>query len=90
MNTIRFYRTKMELPAKTGKTVYFYSDLVFAEYENRFFMLYFADGTDSRVEIKVKELLKHLPEKVFFLCSRKAIINICRYKRYDWIADDFS
>ena len=83
MNNINFYRTKMELPAKTGKTVYFYNDLVFAEYENLFFKFYFDDGTYSRVEITVKELLKHLPEKEFFLCNRTAIINICRYKSYD-------
>ena len=78
----------MEVRTEKGQTVYFYADLVLAEYENLFFKLYFTDGKDYRVEITVKELLEKLPPKAFFLCSRNTIINICRYSSSDALENE--
>ena len=80
---IKFYRRKMIIPTSNGEVACYYSDLMYAKYEDPYCWLHFFGGAKYTVEVSVTCLLKSLPEKPFFRCNRTDIINLCYYAGYE-------
>ena len=80
---IKFCRRKFVIPIKSGEVALYYSNLMYAIYENPYCWLHFSGGEKYMVEVSVTELLKNLPIKPFFQCNRTDIINLCYYGSYE-------
>ena len=73
----------MVIPTNSGEIARYYSDLMYAKYKDPYCWLHFTGGDKLMADISATELLKNLPEKPFFMCSRTDIINLCFYGGYD-------
>ena len=79
---IKFYHRKMEILTDDGEVARYYSDLMYATFEDPYCWLHFADGAKYRAEVSLLYLLKNLPPQPFFRCNRTSLINICYYVEY--------
>ena len=82
-STIKFYDQTMEIPIETGKKVHYYGKLMYVRYEAPYCWLHFADNPKCKVEIALQEIMRNLPQYVFFQCNKSTIINLCYHTGYN-------
>ena len=80
---IKFYDQNMGIPDETGEAVYYYDKLMYVLYDAPVCCLHFSDDSQRKEEIALHEIMRNLPQYVFFQCNKATIINFCHYKGYN-------
>ena len=77
---INFYDLKMLIFHKSEKAAYYYCELMYIIYDKPYCRLFFSNKKKNVIEMSITTLMEYLPESVFLMCKRSAIVNLCYLK----------